>query len=230
MFHRERSFEEGINLYRIIVSGCEAEVEVKKSRFIAAIQNCRSEEEARVFIESIRKIHYDARHHCFAMRIGVGGKPYERQSDDGEPQGTAGKPMLDILSGAGLTDVCAVVTRYFGGTLLGTGGLVRAYSDALKEALLQAEPKELSEGVRLSVSCGYAAANQVKNLARRQGIFSEKEEYAETCRLYYLLPEEKTEAFSAAVRELSSGRAETEVLKKVLYYSAEVPKVYKTME
>ena len=216
--------------YRIITEQAEAEIEVKKSRFIAALAPCRSEEEARAFLEGIRKKHYDARHNCFAYRIGDPELVTERQSDDGEPQGTAGKPMLEILKGQGLYDVCAVVTRYFGGTLLGTGGLLRAYSDALKAALEKQAAETLKKGVRIRICCDYALANKVKNLASRSALFTEREDYTENCTLYYLIPEEEAPLFLEKVQEMSAGRAETERISEVLYFGTEKPEVYKILE
>ena len=113
--------------YKIIYEGGEGELVEKKSRFIAQIAPVKTEEEALAFVEEIRRQHWNARHHCYAYIIGERGQT-ARCSDDGEPSQTAGKPMMDVLEGEELHDVCAVVTRYFGGTLLGTGGLVRAYS------------------------------------------------------------------------------------------------------
>ncbi|WP_052462644.1 IMPACT family protein [Nigerium massiliense] len=114
----------------------EAEIEVRRSRFIATVARADSEEAARAVVADVRGAFPDARHHCSAFIVEVpGAQPVERSSDDGEPAGTAGMPMLETLRGAGLTQVVAVVTRYFGGVLLGTGGLVRAYSDAVAAAL-----------------------------------------------------------------------------------------------
>lgn len=217
-------------MYRIINGTAEAEIEVKKSRFLAAVVRCRDEEEARGFLERIRKQHYDARHHCFALRIGEPQKVLERSSDDGEPQGTAGKPMLEILKGAELYDVCAVVTRYFGGTLLGTGGLMRAYSDALKAALSAADCRELREGVRICVRCDYAAANRIKYLAQQKKLSAEREEYTDRCLLSYLLPKEEAETFAAQIRELSAGKAETKLCGKVLYSGGKKPEIYRVLE
>ena len=115
--------------YIKLVGGAEEEIIEKKSRFIAQIAPVETEEEAYAFIEKIRKKHYDARHNCFAFSVGT-QMPLLRFSDDGEPQGTAGKPMLELIQNSGIHDICVVVTRYFGGTLLGTGGLVRAYTQA----------------------------------------------------------------------------------------------------
>lgn len=132
-----------VESYKIVYEGADGELVEKKSRFIAQIRPVASEEEAFAFIEEVHKKYWDARHHCYAYIIGERAQT-ARCSDDGEPSQTAGKPMMDVLAGEGLHDVCAVVTRYFGGTLLGTGGLVRAYSGAVKEALLNCSVVEKS--------------------------------------------------------------------------------------
>lgn len=119
---------------KIVYRGGEGEIVEKKSRFIATVCPINSEEDAVLFIEKIKKKYWDARHNCHAFILGERNE-ISRCSDDGEPSGTAGKPMLDMLLGAGLHNVCVVVTRYFGGTLLGTGGLVRAYSQAVQAGL-----------------------------------------------------------------------------------------------
>lgn len=128
--------ESYINLLR----GGEGEIVEKKSRFIGQIRPVNSEEEAYAFIEEVKKKHYDARHNCFAFSVGA-DMPLLRFSDDGEPQGTAGKPILEVITSSEIHNICIVVTRYFGGTLLGTGGLVRAYTDAAKAALINCETK-----------------------------------------------------------------------------------------
>ncbi len=121
--------------YLALIEGGQDEIIEKKSRFIGYTAAVSSEEEAAAFIESIKKKHYDARHNCFAYSIGTGNQTLLRFSDDGEPQGTAGKPILEVIQGSGIRNICIVVTRYFGGTLLGTGGLVRAYTDAAKAGI-----------------------------------------------------------------------------------------------
>lgn len=121
--------------YLAVAEGGQAEIIEKKSRFIGYITSVETEEEAAVFIEAIRKEHYNARHCCYAYSIGTASQPVLRFSDDGEPQGTAGKPILEVIQGSGVRNICIVVIRYFGGTLLGTGGLVRAYTDAAKAGL-----------------------------------------------------------------------------------------------
>lgn len=113
-----------------------SEIEVKRSRFLTAVKRVDAQEEAREFINERKSAMPDARHHCHAFAVTVkGANPIFHSSDDGEPSGTAGRPMLDVLTGADIVDAVAVVTRYFGGTLLGTGGLVRAYSDAVRTCL-----------------------------------------------------------------------------------------------
>lgn len=120
-------------------SSVTAEIEIKRSQFICYLQRVENEQDARAFIEEIRRLHPTARHHCTAFRLGGGsGDVQERSSDDREPSGTAGKPMLAALRGADLVNVCAVVVRYFGGILLGTGGLVRAYTDAVNKGITAA--------------------------------------------------------------------------------------------
>ena len=140
--------------YIKLIKGAECEIVEKKSRFIAQIAPVETEEEAYDFIEKIKKKHYDARHNCFAFSIG-NEMPLMRFSDDGEPQGTAGKPMLELIQNTGVHDICIVVTRYFGGTLLGTGGLVRAYTQASKAALEQCETKLMQQLLPVVIQTNY---------------------------------------------------------------------------
>ena len=140
--------------YRTVYEGGEGEVVEKKSRFIASVRPVSTEEEALAFIETIRKKHWNASHNCFAYVIGERSE-LARYSDDGEPGGTAGKPMLDVLKGEALCNTAVVVTRYFGGTLLGTGGLVRAYSQAVKEGLASSVIITKIRGVKLKIATDY---------------------------------------------------------------------------
>ena len=142
---------ESMQTYKILLKGGQGEIVEKKSRFIATIEPVSTEEEAAAFIELTKKKYWDARHNCTAMIIGRHGE-ITRCSDDGEPSGTAGRPMLEVLTGEGLHNIVVVVTRYFGGTLLGTGGLVRAYSQAVKEGLCNCEIGILAEGKNISSS------------------------------------------------------------------------------
>jgi len=204
--------------YKIILNSAESDVEIKKSHFLGELKNVRSEEEAKEFLEEVRKKHRDARHHCFAMRIGSPENVYERFSDDGEPQGTAGKPILALLQGAGLYDVCAVVTRYFGGTLLGTGGLVRAYSDSLKEALELSESAELTKGFRFCLTSDYSMSNRIKYLAGTMDLFTLSEDYSDVCSLTYILEKEKFESFTSKVREMSGGKVVPENIAELSFF------------
>ena len=162
---------------KVLLEGASGEYEEKKSRFIATLKAVSSEEEAAEFIASVKKKYWDARHNCSAYIIGSRGE-LTRCSDDGEPSGTAGRPMLEVLSGMGVTDICAVVTRYFGGTLLGTGGLVRAYSAAVKDALEKSELGIVSEGLLLEVILDYNDVSSVRNLLEKRGIDLSDADYA----------------------------------------------------
>ncbi len=215
-------------VHKILLEAGTSDVEVKKSHFLGELKAVTSEQEAREFIESVRKKHYDARHHCFAMRIGTPASVFERSGDDGEPQGTAGKPMLEILKGADLYDVCAVVTRYFGGTLLGTGGLVRAYSDSLKEALELSETAGVVPGYRYRVCCGYSLAEKLRRMAQNTGVPILKEEFAADCTMTFLVRKEAAEAFLAKVTETGNGSLEPELLDEVLFADGEKPYLYGT--
>lgn len=213
-------------IHNIITIPGSSDVEVKKSHFLCTLKNVRSEEEARAFIDEVRKTHYDARHNCFAMRLGSPDKVFERSSDDGEPQGTAGKPMLDILKGAELYDVCAVVTRYFGGTLLGTGGLVRAYSDSLKEGLASSEIAELTKGTELQITAGYGLAEKVKRMAAAEGAYTLKEEYGAECTLTYLVRQEQEQSFNAKLTAISNGQLEAVRVRELLFAGTSRPVLY----
>ena len=136
--------------YQCLKEGGVGEIKEKKSRFIATLRPVTTEEEATAFINETKKKYWDAKHNCSAFVIGRNSE-LTRCSDDGEPAGTAGRPMLEVLTGAGLTDVCVVVTRYFGGVLLGTGGLIRAYQAAVKEGLANAKIVKRMPGTVYSV-------------------------------------------------------------------------------
>ena len=140
--------------YFIPTGASETELVEKRSRFLGHVWPVESEGEARARIEEIRKKHYDARHNCWCYRIREGG--VERYSDDGEPQGTAGQPMLNVFQREGVTNVCCVVTRYFGGILLGAGGLVRAYTQSAKDALDAAGISVVRRWVEVAVPCPYS--------------------------------------------------------------------------
>ena len=145
---------------KTVYIGGQGEITEKKSRFIATICPVHSEEEALAFIEKTKKKYWDARHNCYAYILGE-TQSCMRSSDDGEPQGTAGHPMLDVLCGQQLYDVAVVVTRYFGGVLLGTGGLVRAYSQAVQEGLLHCEIIEKKKGIPVEIVTDYTGLGKL---------------------------------------------------------------------
>ncbi len=157
------------SFYLTLAHPAVGEIEAKRSRFLAVVAPAASEDEARSVVEAARKEHWDARHHCSAFILGADGS-VARSSDDGEPSGTAGAPILAALRGRGLSDVCAVVTRWFGGTLLGAGGLVRAYSDAVVAALDTAEVVRRERLLRCEVDLPHALAAKVEHDLRGHAI------------------------------------------------------------
>ena len=158
------------NSYRRPVGQVEHEIEIKRSRFITLIGRVTNEEEARAFIDAARSRFPDARHHCSAYVYHVdGANPVERSSDDGEPSGTAGKPMLDVVKGSGMLDVCAVVVRYFGGIKLGAGGLVHAYGGAVSEAMEKVRAVTRARRELYAVKCPHATAGRVEADLRGRG-------------------------------------------------------------
>ena len=180
----------------------------KRSRFLGRVWPVEGEEEARAYIEETRKRRYDARHNCWCWRLKDGP---ERYSDDGEPQGTAGQPMLNVFQRENVTNVCCVVTRYFGGVLLGAGGLVRAYTQAAKLALDDAGISVVRRWVEVSVPCPYALFERMKQEVEGAGGVLGDVEYAADVTVKALLPEGAVEAFSARVTELTAGRVSAAV-------------------
>ena len=192
--------------YRIVFTGGSGEIVEKKSRFIATVSPVESEEEALAFIEKTRKQYWDARHNCFAYVIGD-HQELMRFSDDGEPQGTAGKPMLDVLLGEELHNTAVVVTRYFGGTLLGTGGLVRAYSGAVQEGLRSCVLAEKRKGLQLSIGTDYSGIGKVQYLLGQRGIRILSSEYTDQVVLTVLVPLEQKRELLDALTEGTNGKA-----------------------
>ena len=190
----------------------------KKSRFIATVRPVASEEEAAAFIEEMKKKYYDARHNCSAFVIGDRGQ-LTRSSDDGEPSGTAGRPMLEVLLGSGIRNIAAVVTRYFGGTLLGTGGLVRAYSGVLKEALAKCETARQHFGVRMKIKADYNAVGKLQYILAGRGIAIEDSVYAADVEMTVIAPIEVYDRLCKELVEATSGRAEFEELERLYYFT-----------
>lgn len=165
--------------YRILLCGGEGEIVEKKSRFIATVQAVESEEAAQLFIEEMKKKYWDAKHNCSAYVIGKRGE-LTRCSDDGEPAQTAGRPMLEVLLGSEIRNVAVVVTRYFGGVLLGTGGLVRAYTQAVQEGLNACRTALMRYGVRYRMEADYNGIGRILYLLSERGIEQEQADYGET--------------------------------------------------
>ena len=174
----------------------------KRSRFLGHVWRVSSEEEAREKIEATKKKHYDARHNCWCYIIKDGPTRY---SDDGEPQGTAGQPMLNVFQREGVVNVCCVVTRYFGGILLGAGGLVRAYTQSAKDALDAAGISVVRRWVAMEVPCTYAQFEQTRREVESFGGVVEQVDYGADVVLSALLPEERTEDFAAHILDASAG-------------------------
>ena len=191
--------------YYIPSGASQTEFTEKRSRFIGRVWPVDSEEQARAHIEETKKLHYDARHNCWCYLIKDGPVRY---SDDGEPQGTAGQPMLNVFQREGVENVCCVVTRYFGGILLGAGGLVRAYTQSAKDALDAAGISVVRRWVAMEVPCSYA---QFESMRREVLAFSgvvENVDYGADVVLSCLLPEEQAEDFSARILDVSAGTIE----------------------
>lgn len=196
--------------YFIPTAPAEAELVEKRSRFIGQVKPVETEEEARAFVEQVKKKHYDARHNCWCYRLRDGG--VERYSDDGEPQGTAGQPMLNVFQRGEVTNVVCVVTRYFGGVLLGAGGLVRAYTQSAKDALDAAGISVVRRWVEAAVPCPYSFFDRVRLEVEAHGGVLGETEYAADVTVHALLPEGQVEAFSARMTELTAGGTAVQIL------------------
>lgn len=191
---------------RFVYKGGEGEIIEKKSRFIATVTPISSEEDALLFIEQIKKKYWDARHNCTAFTLGDRHQ-LTRCSDDGEPAGTAGRPMLDVLLKEDIHDVAVVVTRYFGGTLLGTGGLVRAYSGAVQEGIRNAVVLTRRTGLRLQIHTDYTNIGKIQYLLGQHQIPTLSSSYTDAVTLEVLVPTEDLDSFCAAVTEGTAGSA-----------------------
>lgn len=192
--------------YKIVYEGGIGEIEEKKSRFTAYVCPVESEEEASAFIEKIKKMNWNATHNCSAAVIGINNE-FSRCNDDGEPGGTAGKPMLEVLIGEQVHNVAVVVTRYFGGTLLGTGGLVKAYQRAVKEGLAKSKIAEKREGARITVNTDYNGIGKLKYISDSMDIFIINTEYSDLVTMNVMAPKEAVKAFVDKVTEATAGKA-----------------------
>ncbi|MBQ2678898.1 MAG: YigZ family protein [Firmicutes bacterium] len=194
-----------LDKYRTITQNAQAEFVEKKSRFIAYVRKVSTEEEARAFIDEIKKKHWDATHNVFAYQVGENGE-IQRFSDDGEPQGTAGMPVLNVLKGGDIRNTAIVVTRYFGGILLGTGGLVRAYG---KAASLGIEAAGISEMVLMheyEITADYSLFGKIEYYIQTEGFMIKGIEYTDKVRARVLMEPEFESGFLKKMSEVSSGQ------------------------
>ena len=196
--------------YRMVLEGGQAELVEKKSRFIANVRPVESEAEAVAFIDEMKKKYWDARHNCSAFVIGTKAE-LTRCSDDGEPSGTAGRPMLEVLLGEGVRNVAVVVTRYFGGVLLGTGGLVRAYTTATARALEAAEVVTVRSVVELEVTVDYSLYERAALLIQAAGAKLADPQFTDRVTLRWQMPEGTEPPLLEQLRELTRGAAQVSV-------------------
>ena len=205
-----------LSQYKTVYKGGEAEIIEKKSRFIATVCPVKSEEAALAFIESMKKKYWNATHNCSAYVIGERFQ-LQRCSDDGEPGGTAGKPMLDVLLGEEIHDVVVVVTRYFGGTLLGTGGLVRAYSGATKAGLAASNIITKIHGRKLSIEADYTGLGKIQYILGQRGITTLDSVYTDKVQLDVLLPDDSIDFVIAEITEGTNGQANMDLLEECYF-------------
>ena len=201
---------------KTVYTGGEGEIVERKSRFIATVRPVSSEEEAVSFINEMKKKYWDARHNCSAFVIGD-RQEISRCSDDGEPAQTAGRPMLDVLLKEEIHNVCVVVTRYFGGTLLGTGGLVRAYQRATQEGLAASVIIDQKTGRELTIGTDYNGLGKLQYLIAKEGFTILDTVYTEKVELILMIPSEKQQEFEKKVVEATNGNADISWGDEVLY-------------
>lgn len=211
--------------YKIVYEGGIGEIEEKKSRFIATVVPVKSEEEAAAEIEKIRKKYWDARHNCHAYIIGE--QAVTRCTDDGEPSGTAGRPMLEVLLGAGLHDVLVVVTRYFGGTLLGTGGLVRAYSKAVQAGIAASTVATVRFGRELQVLTDYNGIGKLQHIMSDKDLAVTDTLYTEQVEIRLLVPLTEIDALEKEMTEATAGKAKIKHLEDTEYAVAGGKVIYR---
>ena len=201
-------------MYKTIKENSTAEIVEKKSKFIANVFYVESQEEANKCLEEIRKKYFDARHNCFAYSVLAEEGIVNRFSDDGEPSGTAGSPMLNILNSNNITNILVVVTRYFGGILLGTGGLVRAYSDAAKKAIDSIELVDIAKGKEVLIEISYQDVEKLKYYLNKNNISIRDTIYKENVEVYIDIENEKFEELNNNSRELNFQINRIEVIKE----------------
>lgn len=184
-----------------------AQITEKKSRFIGDVYNIENEEDALYYINETKKKYWDARHHCYAYIIGNNNE-IKRFSDDGEPSGTAGKPILDVLDKSGIANCLIIVTRYFGGTLLGTGGLIRAYSEAAKSGIEASGIMEVKKGIQAQIDADYNSFGKIQYMCMERNIIITDTEYGENVHINMIIEESEYAHFQKAVADAFAGRLE----------------------
>ena len=194
--------------YRTVAREGSGEFTERKSRFIGYIAPAREENEARDFIETVRLMHPEANHHVWSY-IQRGGAVV-RASDDGEPSGTAGRPVTEVLQREGLNDVVCVVVRYFGGILLGAGGLIRAYAQGARVAVENAPKARMTPMIRLSVTLPYHFFGKASSRLSRMGLEPESPEFSESVRFFLTVSPERAESVRTDLADLTAGQAVTE--------------------
>lgn len=202
--------------YLVVYEGGEGEIIEKKSRFIATVCPVETEEAAVAFINEMKKKYWDARHNCSAFVLGE-RQEMTRCSDDGEPAQTAGRPMLDVLLREGITNVAVVVTRYFGGVLLGTGGLVRAYQAATQAGLAASKIIEKCQGTKLVIHTDYNGLGKLQYLFGQQKLAILNTEYAADVVMTVLVPSGQKDMIYKSVVEQTNGSAGLEWEESVIY-------------
>lgn len=202
--------------YKTLLQNASADFVTQKSRFIGHACPCDSQEQALIFLRDIKAQYKDATHHCFAYVIGENAG-IMRYSDDGEPSGTAGMPMMDVLRKKSLVNCCVVVVRYFGGVLLGTGGLVRAYTRGCADAIQAAQIVQMQQSVRFLVEIGYPQWDIVSHKIRTWSVITEQTEFSTAVQTTLLVRENDYEAFLSDLAKWTDGRADTLTLEKVYY-------------
>jgi uncharacterized YigZ family protein len=202
--------------YQIIEYGGMGEIEEKKSRFIANVSAAATEEEALAFIEAKKKEYWDARHNCYAYILGEQGQ-LMRFSDDGEPTGTAGKPILEVLVNSGIRNLVVVVTRYFGGTLLGTGGLVRAYTQAAQAGLAASKVCTMDYGYHVTAETDYNGIGRLQYLLGMRAIPIEASEYTEKVTIQFHVSYDEKDYMIHEMTEATAGKAKLTVSEPVYY-------------
>ena len=202
--------------YKTVYEGGEGEIVEKKSRFIATVRPVKTEEEALAFIEEMKKKYWDARHNCYVYSVGK-NREYTRCSDDGEPSGTAGRPMLDVILGEDIYNVAAVVTRYFGGVLLGTGGLVRAYQKATRSGLESSVIIEKQRGVFGNIVTDYNGIGKIQYILAQNNIPIADSIYGENVSIQVVVPAQQQEKLEKELIEGTNGKAEIDWEKEVIF-------------